>query len=78
MATTSTIGTASRNYSTIQAWHDAFSTGGWIGECYNDAEFVEDVTMTGKTTSATDYIELRTASGQSFRDHANKLTNALR
>lgn len=79
MATISSIGTSSRNYSTIQSWHDAFTSGGWIGECYNDSEFGGAVATSfgGKSTSATNYIILRCASGQSFTDNANKLTNAL-
>ena len=80
MATTSTIGTASRNYSTIQAWHDAFATGGWIGECYNDSVFniSAQISLTGKSTSATDFITLRCAAGQSFYDNASAQTNALK
>jgi len=80
MATTSTIGTSSRNYSTIASWLAAFTTGGWIGECYNDTEFTVTATISfsGHATSATDYITLTTATGQSFRDHASVQTNALR
>lgn len=79
MATISSIGTASRNYSTIQAWHDAFATGGWIGECYNDSEFLVTATITfsGKAVTATDYLWLRCATGQSFRDNASVQTNAF-
>lgn len=80
MATTSTIGTTGRDYSTIQAWHDAFATGGWIGECYNDSEFAvtSTISLSGKTTSVTDFMTLRCGAGQSFRDHADKLTNPLK
>lgn len=79
MATTSSIGTSSRNYSTIAAWLAAFTTGGWIGELYNDSEFVLTSGITfNQSTSATDYIILRCASGQSFRDHASVQSNALR
>lgn len=80
MATVSTIGTASRNYSTIPAWRDAFTTGGWEGECYADSEFTATATLTfsGHSTSAADYIKLSCAAGQSFADNANAQTNALR
>ncbi len=66
MTTTSTIGTSSRNYSTIAAWHAAFTTGGWIGECYNDTEFNEVVSIAG--SSAANYEILRAATGQSAFD----------
>ena len=41
MATISSIGTGSRNYSTVGAWLAAFASGGWEGECYNDSAFTE-------------------------------------
>lgn len=80
MATTSTIGTSSRNYSTIALWLAAFATGGWIGECYNDTEFAPgaQISFSGHSTNATDYITLKCAAGQSFRDNANVQTNATR
>jgi len=80
MATTSTIGTSSRNYSTVASWLAAFTTGGWIGECYNDSEFTVTATISfsGHGTSAANYITLTTATGQSFRDNVNVQTNALR
>lgn len=79
MATTSSIGTSSRDYSTIASWLAAFTTGGWIGECYNDSEFVITSGLTfNKSTSATDYLTLRCATGQSFRDHASAQSNALK
>lgn len=80
MATTSSIGTSGRDYSTPQAWWDAFATGGWIGECYNDSEFTAtaQTTFSGKATSATDYATLKCAAGQSFSDNANVRSNALR
>lgn len=72
MSTTSTIGTATRNYSTITAWHAAFANGGWIGECYNDSEFNETPSIAG--TSALNYEILRPATGQSaFDNSANPL-----
>jgi hypothetical protein len=73
VSTTSTIGTSSRNYSTITAWLAAFASGGWIGECYNDSEFVETLSFSGHATSASDYITLRPATGQSAFDTANPL-----
>lgn len=80
---TSTIGTATRNYSTIQAWEDglpasAVTAGNsYVGECYNDSEFTAGVTFAGTTTDSTHTITLKCASGQSFRDNANKATNRL-
>lgn len=80
MSTTSTIGTASRNYSTITAWKAAFATGGWIGECYNDTEFTgETFPITfSMASSVTDFVTLRCATGQAFKDNANVQTNALK
>ncbi len=80
MATISTIGTSSRNYSTVASWLAAFATGGWEGQCYNDSEFLvtSTIAFSGHATSATDYIKLSAASGQGFGDNANKLTNALK
>lgn len=77
-----------RDYSTLQAWEDACpanlvtSDEVWKGECYNDSEFLSTsgalLTISGSTTDATRYLWLTTASGQSFADHASKLTNALK
>lgn len=91
MATTITksIGTTGRDYSTLQAWEDAIPASIvatdeiWRGECYNDTEFVvtgnnPSVEFSGVTVDATRYIELTAATGQSFQDHANVRTNALR
>lgn len=81
---TKTIGTASRDYSTLQAWEDAAPANlvtadqVWRGECYADAEFSAALTVSGSTVDATRYKELTVAAGQSFADHANKMTNALR
>ena len=80
MATTNTIGTASRDYSTLQSWEDAVPatpTGGYIGECYNDSEFTAAVEIGGHTTSAANFIRLTAAAGQSFQDHASVRTNPL-
>lgn len=80
MATISTIGTSARNYSTISAWLAAFATGGWIGECYNDSEFVitSAIAFSGHSTTSPNFITLRTAAGQGFKDNASVQTNALR
>lgn len=84
---TKTIGTGgSRDYSTLQSWEDALPANlvtdgnAQVGECYNDGEFTSaaaQLTISGQTTDATNFITLKTASGQSFKDHANKLTNRL-
>ena len=69
------IGTASRDYSTLQAWEDAAPANlvtadqVWKGECYNDSTFTAGVTISGITTDATRYIWLTAAAGQSFADH---------
>jgi len=85
--TTSSIGSNSRNYATIPIWWAACpanlvtATQTWVGELYKDTVFeitFSGITLSGVTTSATYYAELRCASGQSFNDNANKLTNALR
>jgi len=85
--TTHTIGTASRDYSTIQAWIDAAPAtlvAEWRGQCYNDSEFLVTAafivlgSFTGHTTDATNRFILECATGQSFRDNASVQTNALR
>jgi hypothetical protein len=89
MATTvvHSIGTSSRDYSTLQAWEDSAPANLvtadqiWRGECYNDTEFTGATTMltvAGSTSDSTRYKELTAAAGESFADNANKLTNALR
>lgn len=84
---TKSIGSAGgRDYATIAAFLDAVPANlvsvdeAWVGELYNDSEFSvsSKYTLSAKTTSTSCYIKLKAASGQSFRDHANKLTNALR
>lgn len=78
------IGTAGRDYSTLQAWEDACPAdllGAdqiWKGECYNDSEFTSGVNFNGTNWGPSTYLWLTCAAGQSFRDHAGKLTNALR
>ena len=79
----STIGTASRNYSTIQAWEDACPSNLvtddkiWRGECYNDSEFVITTTLVtfgGCTVDSTHYLDITVAAGQSIFDNvANPL-----
>lgn len=70
---TSSIGTASRNYSTIAAWITAISpvpTGGQTGQCYNDSEFLitSTIDFSGLTTTAINDVVLTTATGQSAFD----------
>lgn len=85
MATTTvkTIGTSSRDYSTVQSWEDdapanlVTSDVVWQGQCYNDSEFTAGVTLSGSTSDSTRYKELTCASGQSFCDNANVRTNTL-
>lgn len=84
---TSTIGTAARDYSTLQAWEDASPADLvsddkiWRGEAYNDSEFTAGsgtlLTVSGITVDSTRYVELTAASGQSFQDHADVRTNAV-
>lgn len=72
MATvTKSIGTSSRDYSTIQAWEDdldnttPYSSGDdAIGECYNDSTFNETVTINGGSTVGLNSIKLSVASGE--------------
>jgi hypothetical protein len=88
MATVKKIGTAgggTRDYSTIALWLASVPstpTGGYIGECYNDGSTdftpASTIAFSGHTTSSADFITLRCASGQSFRDNASVQTNALR
>ena len=75
------------DYETIAAWASAIPANLvtadeiWRGELYNYGEFVITSGITigsGKTVDSTRYIILTTAAGQSFMDHANKLTNALK
>ncbi len=84
---TSSIGTSSRTYSTVAAWvaalpSNAVTAGNsYVGECYNDSEFLVAgtvVTFTAITTDSTHTITLTAAAGQSFQDHASVRTNTLR
>lgn len=79
---TSTIGTGG-TFSTIQAWEDAMAAtlsapevGQLLNQTFSSSSAL--VTFAGTTTSPTNAITLTTAAGASFRDNANKLTNALR
>jgi len=62
---TYSIGTNSRDYSTLQAWEDARDAGTDIekGECYNDSTFTAGVTIDGTTGDADSYMWLTVASG---------------
>lgn len=81
---TNSIGTTGRTYSTITLWEADTDNNlvtadqVQVGECYNDSGFDEVITISGATTDSTRYRHLTTATGQSFVDNANKLTNALR
>ncbi len=78
------IGTNSRDYSTLQAWEDAKPANlvtadqVWKGEVYNDSEFAGKLVISGSTTSATCYVWLTAAAGHGIADHANRLTNQLK
>lgn len=73
---------AGRDYATIQAaWNalPATLTDHYIFECYNDSEFTAGLdTSASAKTMAGFTVTIKPAAGQGFRDHANKLTNALR
>lgn len=72
MATvTTSIGTSSRDYSTVTAWEaDLDDTGVYssgddaVGEGYDDSEFDEAVTFDGGTTVGLDSFHLTVASGE--------------
>lgn len=79
--TVKSIGTSSRDYSTVATWEAACPanlttsiSGGeiWQGEMYNDSQFTEEnTTIFGMTVDATGYVVLKTASGQSAFDTAS-------
>jgi hypothetical protein len=84
---TKSIGTSSRDYSTLAAWAASLPANlvtdgnSYVGECYKDSEFFGSttlLTLAGHTTDATHTITLTTGAGQSFRDNANIQTNGLR
>ncbi len=67
-------------YDTWQLWDDAAAatlTSTWTGEQAN-VELTASFTISGSTSSATNYKILKTGSGASFKDNANAATNALR
>lgn len=90
MATTitKTIGTSSRNYSTIQSFVAAITANlvsadeVWVGECYNDSEFTatfaSQISISGHTVDSAHTITLRPATGQGFKDNASVNSNALK
>lgn len=74
------IGTSSRDYSTLQAWEDDIPFtpyGGYIGECYNDSEFTAGVEIAGHATSSGNFITLTAAAGESFMDDPSAASNPL-
>ena len=83
-----TIGGASPDYSTLQAWEDAAPANlvtadqVWRGLLRNQTFSYTGssavLTISGSTSDSTRYKELTCEAGASFKDHANKLTNALR
>lgn len=82
---TKTIGTDSRDYSTITLWEDdlddgttaandatAYSSGDdALGECYADSDFDETVLINGGTTVPLTSVTLSVASGQRHNGTAN-------
>jgi hypothetical protein len=83
-----TLGSAGgRDYTSVAAWVAAAPANlvtadqVWKGEMYNDSNsFVVAgaFDISGPTTDATRFMWLTAAAGQSFQDHANKLTNPVR
>src|SRR5690606_36615708 len=82
MATTVTVGTSGRDYSTLQAaWNALPATldDDYVFELYADSEFTDGLsTVSPARTMGAYTLTIRPAPGQGFRDHANRLTNALR
>lgn len=76
------------DYTTLQSWEDACPANLvtddkiWRGEVYNQGELssaaIPSLSISGMTVDSTRYVELTTATGASFKDHADKLTNALK
>ena len=84
--TTKIIGTGG-DYTTISTWEADAPVGAlsapWQGNCKNETFNGGDgsgtqITISGNTTDATNHKILTTDTGASFKDNANKLTNALR
>ena len=73
--TVHSIGATGRDYATIALWEAACpanlvtSVDTWEGELYNDSEFVitTGIVIAGMTTDATHNVQLRCATGQSFK-----------
>ena len=74
------------DYSTLAAWIAACpanlvtAVDTWEGECYDQGEFTAattPLTIAGITTDATHNVQLRCATGASFRDKAGVRSNAL-
>jgi hypothetical protein len=86
MSITKTVGSASRNYTSLQLAFDStpadFVADGnaYILECYADSEFVLTgavLTTSARTTDSTHNLTIRAAAGQSWRDNASVQTNAF-
>lgn len=82
---THSIGTSSRDYSTIQAWHDAApdlvaNDQIWKGECYNDSEFTSSGTILSVTVNvdSTRFCLLTVGSGQGFKSNGGAASLPLR
>lgn len=86
---TKTIGASGRDYATINAFFAAVPADLvaadqlWEGVIYPDSGNTITPPQTGfalgaRTTDATRCVRLKCAPGASFKDHASKLTNALR
>lgn len=83
--TVKTIGTTG-DYTTLQSWEDAAPANLvtadeiWQGQLQNQTFTVAAtaLTLSGSTSDATRYKELRCVSGASFRDNASVQSNALR
>lgn len=83
---TKTLGLTGRDYSTMAAWASYVNaltlSAPEVLEVYDDGGAVADtaqVIVNGYSgANSTNTITIRPASGQGFRDHAGKLTNALR
>ena len=79
-----TIGSGG-DFTTLQAWEDASPASLvavdqiWQGQIKASTDvFTAGLVISGTTVSSTQYVELTTATGASFRDNASVQTNALR
>ena len=87
MATTITksIGTTARDYATAALFEAAIPANLlttdeiWLGEVYNDSELTgtAGVAITGHTTDATRYIEIKPAASEGFKDGVTQGTDKL-